>query len=174
MISQSRDSENPVGPETPSFEFSWSLWQVLPGLLVIAVGLTIWKWYEARFVAPGVPVAWQEFELDLVRQARRQYRDVLISVGPGLPARVAQQSAATSSPEFRQAVYLRRPVALRIKAVGGLPDDAQSWLRKTLPGLKDGGLAWLPQGDERQRRCLAAGDLTTETAVALLEDADDP
>lgn len=172
MISNKPSVENPVGPETPSWEFSWPLGQVLLGLFVIAVGLTIWQQYESRYVGPRTPVAWQSFELDRLEQARRQNQDVLLAVTPANLEQAVRQIAVTGSRDFQQFVFVNLPLPLKIESPGDAPADVRQWLDETVPQIRSGGLAWFPRGQASQCRWLDSGELTAAAAVSLMSDGD--
>jgi hypothetical protein len=169
MSYKNKRPENPVGPDAATFEFRYSLWQVLAALLVVAIVLTAWKVYEARFIAPNIPVAWQAFSEKSFDQARRQGRDVLLQVVPVERELAVRQIGVTSRPEFQRAVFLASPVALQIDLNEELDEGTRNWLPINVPAIAAGGMAFFPQHGSAVPRCIAPGELSIPAAVALMD-----
>lgn len=114
MISQNPYSENPTGPESPSWEFPFSRGQVVLGLLLIAAGLTLWKQYELRFVAPATVVRWEDPSAGQLDTMLRNRRSLLVWLVPDDPDQARRQARILATPDVQRAVYYRKPWAVRI------------------------------------------------------------
>lgn len=162
-----KDTENPVGPETPLVKLDVPLWQVYVALFLIAMVLTAFKLYERSYIAPHKQVAWQPLKMVEVQERRRQRRDQLIWIH----SRDAEVNQTTQQlfeePSVRAAIYLNRFLAWEIKPEYR-NDDLNAWIDKHLQRIADGGVAcWT--ADAKQAVFPGPQEMNAERLVELLE-----
>lgn len=170
MSYKSSPQENPVGPESPAFTFPFSKVQVLVALLLVAIGLTAWKLYEAKYIAPGTTVRWQPFSLEALTSAAHRRIDVLIVLDPNPPEELQSLNEQLTNSEFQKAVYLTRPRTFRIESMTSLDESSVAWLEEQSDKVSPGNLIWLPQGDVHNYRVFSASEI--DQVIQCLTSAD--
>lgn len=170
MSYKSSHQENPVGPESPAFVFPFSKVQVLVALLLVAIGLTAWKQYEANTVAPRTAVRWEPFSIEVLERATHRRLDILVVFDPTDPQELQSLNEQLTRPEFQKAVYLSRPRTLRIGSTMSLDESSATWLDEHSDKLTPGNFLWLPKGDVENFRVLNGSEI--DKVIQCLSSAD--
>lgn len=147
MSYKSSSQENPVGPDSPAFNFPFSMGQVLVALLLLAIGLTIWKQYEAKYIAPRTTIRWSPFSIEALKHAARRHIDVLVVLDPSDASELLKMNERLADPEFQKAVFLARPLLQRIDSFTSLDEASAKWIDSNWPDVVPGKLLWIPGGD---------------------------
>ncbi len=167
--------ENPVGPPGPSPLLKIPRWQVLIALLVLAILVSAFKFYEQHYIAPFRPVQWQAFSIDRFIVAQRRQRSILIMLEPAQEETRNQLHQATRTAAVQKQIYLERIHPLSI-GVGAALDSDDDMLRSIAEHMVQrdsresaGGFIYVAANRKQPPRFLEAAHATSDNLIKLMD-----
>lgn len=157
--------ENPVGPEVPPMKLDIPMWQVYAALLLIASGLTAYKFYESRYLAPNHVVTWQPLKGEDVLSAHRN-RALLVWVKSGNADRNQEIQSLFANPAVRSAVYLQHLQTIQL--VESPDKHSEIWEEKDWDKIRGGGLAYW-ELQKNKPHFLLESNVDTSTLMNFLD-----
>lgn len=159
--------ENPVGPEESPVKLDLPMWQVYVALLLIASGLTIYKFYESRYIAPNHVVTWTPLNGEAILSAHRQ-RELLIWVKSDNANQNQEIESLFADPTIRSAVYLKHLQTIQLVEPPG--EASEIGTTNLLDKIRGGGLAYW-ETQEKEPVFLLESSIDATGLTKLLDES---
>ena len=159
---------NPVGPEESPVKLDLPMWQVYVALLLIASGLTAYKFYESRYIAPNHVVTWVTLTGDEVLSAHRQ-RELLIWVKSEDANRNQVIDSLFTEPLIRSTVYLKHLQTIQL--VDSSEPTLEIWETTPWDKIRGGGLAYW-ETHQQKPKVLLESNINSATLTDFLNDSE--